>query len=161
RTGTGRFLLAAFLLGLVATLGSWLAFDGRRLITLPWIHLSSRPAFDALMPVRFSLYTALVTAVIVACWLAATTSGAWVRIGLPALAILALAPNVGLSEWAGPGARTLFVTTPPTIPALFTGDGYRACLNKDEVVLGLPFGARGNALIWQAKSGFWFRLAGG
>ena len=28
-------------------------------------------------------------------------------------------------------------------------------------MLALPFGARGNSLIWQAKSGFWFRLAGG
>ena len=40
-------------------------------------------------------------------------------------------------------------------------DGYRDCLQQNEVVLALPFGARGNSLIWQAKSGFWFRLAGG
>jgi hypothetical protein len=161
RTGTGRLLLVAFLLGVVATLGSWLTLDGRRLITLPWLHLASRPLFDVLMPVRFSLFTALVTGVIAAIWLTATAAGAWVRIGLPLLAFLALAPNVGLAEWAGPGARTLFAAAPPTIPALFTGDGYRSCLRKNEVVLALPFGARGNALVWQAQSGFWFRLAGG
>jgi hypothetical protein len=161
RTGSGRFLLVAFLLGVVATLGSWLTFDGRRLISLPWVHLASRPLFDDLMPVRFSLYTALVTAVIVATWLAATTAGAWARIGLPVLAILALVPNIGLAEWAGPEARTLFAATPPTIPELFTGQGYRDCIQKNDVVLALPFGARGNSLIWQAESGFWFRLAGG
>jgi hypothetical protein len=85
----------------------------------------------------------------------------WVRVGLPLLAALFLAPNVGLAEWAGPGTRTLFTSAAPTIPALFTGGGYRHCLRKNEVVLALPFNARGNALIWQAKSGFWFRLAGG
>jgi hypothetical protein len=161
RTRTGRFLLAALVLGLVATLGSWLTFDGQRLIPLPWVHVGSPPLFSDLMPVRFSVYTALVTVVIAAMWLSATAAGAWIRIGLPLLSILALAPNVGLAEWAGPGSRTLFSTTPPTIPALFTGDGYRSCLQENEVVLALPFGARGNSLIWQAKSGFWFRLAGG
>ena len=135
RTGSGRFLLVAFALGVIATLGSWLTFDGRRLISLPWVHLSARPFFEDLMPVRFSLYTALVTAVIVAIWLAATAAGAWVRIGLPVLAVLALVPNVGLAEWAGPEARTLFAASPPTIPALFTGRGYRDCLQKNEVVL--------------------------
>ena len=161
RTGSGRFLLVAFVLGVIATLGSWLTFDGRRLFTLPWVHLSPLPFFEDLMPVRFSLYTALVTAVIAAIWLAATAAGAWARIGLPVLAVLALVPNLALAEWAGPEARTLFAASPPTIPALFTGRGYRDCLARNEVVLGLPFGARGNSLIWQANSGFWFRLAGG
>jgi len=161
RTGSGRFLLAAFAVPVIATLGSWLTFDGRRLVSLPWVHLSPLPLFEDLMPVRFSLYTALVTAVIVAIWLAATVAGAWARIALPVLAALALAPNISLAEWAGPRARTLFAASPPTIPALFTGGGYRDCLRENEVVLALPFGARGNSLIWQAKSGFWFRLAGG
>jgi len=160
RTRGGRLLLTALLLSAGAALGSWLTVDGRRLMQLPWVHLGSRPFFSDLMPVRFSLYTALVTAVIVALWSAAAANP-WLRIGLPALAVLALAPNVGLAEWAGPGARTLFAAEPPTIPRLFTGGGYRNCLQKNEIVLALPFGARGNSLIWQAKSGFWFRLAGG
>ena len=90
-----------------------------------------------------------------------TTRTSWLRIVLPALTVLALVPNVALAEWAGPGARTLFAVAPPTIPRLFTGNGYRTCLRRNEIVLALPFGARGNSLIWQAKSGFWFRLAGG
>ncbi len=160
RTQGGRLLLAALLLTAIATLGSWLTVDGHRLTTLPWVHIGWRPLFDDLMPVRFSLYTALTIGVIAALWAAATKTP-WLRIGLPALAVLALAPNLALAEWAGPGARTLFAEAPPTIPRLFTGDGYRSCLQKNEIVLALPFGARGNSLIWQAKSGFWFRLAGG
>jgi hypothetical protein len=160
RTDAGRFLLVAFMLGVLTTFGSWLTVDGRRVISLPWIHLAVRPPFEYLMPVRFSLFTALVTAVIVTLWLT-TTRVTWIRILLPTLVVLALAPNVSLTEWAGPGRPTLFSATPPTIPALFTGSGYRHCLRKNEVVLALPFGARGNSLIWQAESGFWFRLAGG
>jgi hypothetical protein len=161
RTGTGRFLLSAFVLAAVATLGSSLTFDGRQLFTLPWVHLAARPLFENVMPVRFSLYTALITGVIAALWLATSRVAAWARVGLPALAILSVVPNLGLAEWSGPGARTLFDPRPPTIPALFTGNGYRTCLRKHEIVLALPFGARGNSLVWQAKSDFWFRLAGG
>jgi hypothetical protein len=161
QTDAGRFLLVAFMLGVLTSFGSWLTVDGRRVITLPWIHLAVRPPFEYLMPVRFSLFTALVTAVIVTLWIATTTQVTWIRFLLPTLVVLALAPNVSLAEWAGPATRTLFSATPPTIPALFTGGGYRHCLRKNEVVLALPFGARGNSLIWQAKSGFWFRLAGG
>jgi hypothetical protein len=160
RTGAARFLLVLFVLAVVATLGSWLTVDGRRVIVLPWSHLGARAPFEYLMPVRFSLFTALVTAVIAALWLA-TTRAAWSRILLPALVLVSLAPNVSLAEWAGPGARTLFSATRPTIPALFTHGGYQHCLRKDEIVLALPLAARGNALIWQAKSGFWFRLADG
>jgi hypothetical protein len=161
RTETGRFLLLAFGLGVVATLGSWLTVDGHQVISLPWIHLDSRPLFENLMPVRFSMYTALVTAVIVALWVAGTRPGTWPRVLLPVLAIIALLPNVGLASWAGPNARTLFASAPPAIPRFFTNGAYRHCLRENEVVLALPFGARGNSLIWQAKSGFWFRLAGG
>ena len=161
RSRAGRLLLVAFLLGLVATLGSWLTLDGHRLIELPWVHLASRPPFSDLMPVRFSLYTSLVTALVVALWLTRSRADVGIRIGLSVLAIVSLAPNVGLADWAGPQARTLFAATPPTIPALFSGNGYRSCLRKNEVVLALPFGSRGNSLIWQAEAGFWFRLAGG
>jgi hypothetical protein len=161
RTETGRFLLLAFALGVFATLGSWLTVDGHQLISLPWIHLGSRPLFENVMPVRFSLYTALVTAVIVALWVAGTRAGTWGRVVLPVLAVIAVVPNVGLASWAGPNARTLFASAPPAIPTFFTDGAYRRCLRKNEVVLALPFGARGNSLIWQAKSGFWFRLAGG
>src|SRR5262249_37733483 len=94
-------------------------------------------------------------------WLATTRATQWARVLLPVLAVLALAPNVGLAAWAGPGTRTLFSRSAPTIPALFTGDTYKRYLRRDDVVLALPFGARGNALILQAKSGFWFRLADG
>jgi hypothetical protein len=161
RTAGGRFLLAALFLSLLATLGSWLTVDGRQLIVLPWSYLSPHLLFHDLMPVRFSLYTALVAAVVAALWLATSAASARTRVVLASLAVLSLAPNVALADWAGPGARTLFAAAPPTIPALFTGDGYRRCLQRNEVVLALPFGARGNSLIWQATSGFWFRLAGG
>src|SRR5262249_41916352 len=85
--------------------------------TLPWVHLSARPFFDVLMPVRFSLYTALVTAVVVALWLAGTGAGAWGGVGVPALAVLAGVPHVGLAELGGPGGGAPFSPPPPADPA--------------------------------------------
>jgi hypothetical protein len=38
---------------------------------------------------------------------------------------------------------------------------YKICFAKDENVVIFPYGFRGDAMLWQAESGFWFRMAGG
>jgi hypothetical protein len=151
RTPAGRFLVIAIVAGAVASLGSWLTVYGHRLITLPWIHLAGLPLFEHVMPVRLSVFTALAAAVVVAIWAASAAAPVWVRIVLPALAVLALVPNVGWKGWA----RT------PDVPALFTSASYRSCLQPGENVIAFPYGPRGDSLIWQAVDGFRFRLAGG
>ena len=103
------------------------------------------------MPVRLMLYASLAGAVIVALWAASGARPRWLRIGLTALAVLALVPNVSWSAWA----RT------PQIPALFTTSLYKACLGRGENVLLLPFGTDGDAMLWQVRSNFWFNDAGG
>ena len=87
----------------------------------------------------------------VALWSASAPAPRWVRAALPALAILAVAPNLSWGAWA----RT------PDVPHLFTGGGYRDCIARGENVVVFPVGPRGDSLIWQAESGFWFRMAGG
>ena len=103
------------------------------------------------MPVRLMLYASLTGSVIVALWAASGARPRWLRIGLTALAVLALVPNVSWSAWA----RT------PQIPALFTTSLYKACLGRGENVLLLPFGTDGDAMLWQVRSNFWFKDAGG
>src|SRR6185437_10407215 len=134
-----------------ASFGSWLTVDGRRVLTLPWIHLASRPLFDNAMPARFSLFTSLAAAVMVALWAASRPRPAWLATLLAALAVLALIPNVSLDEWANTRG----------VPSLFSTSLYRSCLHRDENVIALPFGPRGESLLWQAHTDFWFRLAGG
>ena len=44
----------------------------------------------------------------------------------------------------------------------FFADGlYRSCLGPDENVAVFPYGHAGDSMLWQAESGFGFRLAGG
>jgi hypothetical protein len=151
RTPIGRFLLAALALAAIASLGSWLTVYGHRLVTLPWIHLGYLPLLEHVMPVRLSLYTSLAAAVIVAIWAASPVRPSWIRIGLPVLAVLAIAPNVSLAVWA----------RSPHVPSFFTTDLRERCLRPGENLIVFPYGPRGDSLIWQAAGRFRFRIAGG
>ena len=50
-----------------------------------------------------------------------------------------------------------FEPTHPVRPAFFADRLYEACVPRGETLAVFPFG--GNSLLWQAESGFWFRLA--
>jgi hypothetical protein len=151
RSPTGRFLVVVFALAVLCSLGPYLTVDGHRALTLPWRHLSAGPLFRNLMPIRLMVYAALAASVMTALWAASTARPRWLRIALPALAAVAILPNLAWGEWA----RT------PEVPSLFTTNLYRSCLGHHENVLLLPFGTRGDSMIWQVKSGFWFEDAGG
>lgn len=146
-----RLLLALFSAAVIATLGSWLTVDGHRVGWLPWRLVAGRALFENVMPVRFSAYCALIAAVVVAMWAASSRHPVWLRTILTAVAILAVAPNLSWGAWA----RT------PDVPALFTSGAYRECIARNANVIVFPVGPRGDSMIWQAVSGFWFRMAGG
>jgi len=151
RDPAGRFLLAAFVLSAVASLGSWLTVNGHRVVTFPWSHVAYLPLLENTMFVRLSLFTALAAAVIVALWTASRGPPASIRCACAVFAVLAVLPDPTLDVWAR-STRT---------PPLFTSGRYKACLREHENAIVFPFGPRGDSLIWQAESDFWFRLAGG
>ena len=151
RAPSARFLVVSLLASALASLGSWLTVDGERKLTLPWIHIRALPLFEHVMPIRLSMFTALAAAVIVALWAASSVRPRWLRLVLPVLAVAAIVPNVGLAAWA----------RSPHVPSFFTGSAHERCLRKNENVLIFPYGPRGDSMIWQAESGFWFRMAGG
>src|SRR5439155_25946137 len=46
--------------------------------------------------------------------------------------------------------------------ALPISDGlYKQCVPRDETLAVFPFGRWGTSMLWQAESGFWFRMAEG
>ena len=47
------------------------------------------------------------------------------------------------------------------MPRLFTTSLYKSCIGHGENVLLLPFGTLGDSMMWQARTAFWFRDAGG
>ena len=59
-------------------------------------------------------------------------------------------PNLSASFWA----------TPAEIPSFFTNGLYRQYLAPGETVMVLPYGYLGEGMLWQAATGFYFRMAG-
>jgi hypothetical protein len=141
----------AALAAAVATLGAWLHVRGHRLLPLPWLAVRDLPVFDNVIPLRLSLYVSLAVAVAVAVWAARPRPSWVVRTGLTALAAIALVPNLSLDAWKGTPSR----------PRFFADRLYRLALERDATVLALPPPNRSDWMLWQAESGFWFRLANG
>jgi hypothetical protein len=152
KTPAGRFLVAALAVTVVAAIGKALYVEGHRIAPAPWALIADLPLFNNVITVRLSLYLTLIAAVVVAIWAASRDAPAWLRVLLPAVAVLALVPQLRSSPWK--------VT--PTFPSFFAAGGaYRTCLRPGENVLILPYGHNGHSMLWQARTGFRFAMAGG
>ena len=149
-TRAGRFLLLCLVTGVLAELGAYLRLDGKRLLALPLSTIDHLPLVDNVLPVRLSVFVSLTAAVIVA-FVAAEGRSRWTRHVLPALAVISVLPNFGSHSWI----------TSPGNPPFITKKVYRTCLIRGENTLVFPPGGRGDSMLWQAESGFWFRMAGG
>jgi hypothetical protein len=150
RTPSGSFLVAAFALAVLFSLGAKLTVDGRRTIELPWSVVEHWPLFDNVLTERLALYVSLTTAVIVALWTAARPPGLgrWL---LPTLALVAVAPNPLSHVWA----------TSYSVPAFFADRTYASCLDPGETILPMPGLTSNEALLWQVSADYRFRMTAG
>lgn len=144
-----RFLAVSLALAAVASLGTALYLGGHRLVPLPWTLLARLPGLDNVLPSRLAVFTALGAAVVFALW--AARAPARVALGVSALAVLALLPRLDIPVWS----------THPDRPAFFADGLYRSCLKPGDELLIAPFGGDGDSMLWQAESGFAFRMAEG
>jgi hypothetical protein len=151
RQPAARFLAIVLALGVLVELGTALHVRGHRYATLPWGLIAHLPAFDNVLPVRFSLFVALGAAVAVAWWAASSGPPPLLRVVLPVAAIVTIAPSLWLSGWHDH----------PWRPSFFVAGMYRACLQPEDNVLMLPFPVFGDSMLWQAEAGFRFRMANG
>jgi hypothetical protein len=149
RSRVARYLVAAFAVTFVLTLGTGVVFHGGTYRALPWEYAARLPLLNNVLPARFSLYLALIAGVAVAYWTASRRG--WARWLLPALAVAAIAPDVTRGYWASHPERWAF----------FTDRIYAQCFPKNENVAIFPFGMWGNSTLWQAESGFYFRIPEG
>jgi hypothetical protein len=149
RSAAARYLLAVVVVAAFLTLGTGLVWKGHIQAWLPWRLVAGVPPLNNVLPARFSLFTSLAAAVIVSLWTASRHG--WLRWLLPALAVAAIAPDVTKAYWAFHPERWAF----------FTEKQYEICIPKNENVAVFPFGAWGNSTLWQAESGFWFRMPEG
>jgi hypothetical protein len=149
RSAAARFLTAALVVSFVVSLGTALHVEGDRTVWLPWSVVARLPVFDNALPVRFAVYTSLVAAVIVALWTAGRRGS--MRFAAPLLAIALIVPAVWRSDFRSLPQRWPF----------FTEKLYEVCIPRNENVVVFPYGFRGDSMLWQAESGFWFRMAEG
>ena len=126
--------------------------NGHRIAWLPWSVASDWPIAKDILPSRFALYATLAVAVLVAIWIS-STKGRIVSspVVLPVLAVLALVPPVWKADFVHHPQRWAF----------FSDEIYKVCIPRDETLLIFPFGRWGDTLLWQAESGFWFKMAEG
>ena len=149
RSAGARLLVSAFALSFVVSLGTALRVEGERTLWLPWSLVARLPIFDNALPVRFAVYTSLAAAVIVALWTASRRG--WTRVVLPLLAMAVLVPAVWRSDFRSLPQRWPF----------FTQALYKVCIPRNENIVIFPYGFRGDSMLWQAESDFWFRMAEG
>jgi hypothetical protein len=150
RQPAGRLLVVLLALGIVAELGVALRVAGDRVVALPWAIAAELPGLNNVLPVRFSMYVSLAAAVAAALWAASPRPSAWLRVALVAAAVVSLLPAASRDFWSRTPAR----------PSFFADDTYRTCFRPDENVF-IPDAAGMDAALWQAESGFRFRLANG
>jgi hypothetical protein len=148
-----RVLLATLALIVLLMLGSHLHIDGHPTLPLPWEWIGRLPLLDRVAPLRMAVYMYLIVAVLVAMWLGQPRVGRLgaAKWGVTALGVATLLPNLGSGLWH----------TQPANPSFFTTSEYRSVLRSGETVLPLPFAMWGDSMLWQAETGFRFRMADG
>jgi hypothetical protein len=150
RQPAARLLVVLLVLGVVAELGVALRVRGDRVMALPWALAERIPALSHVLPVRFTMYVALGAAATVAIWASSPRPARWLRATLVAAVVISLVPAVSRNFWS----------TTPSRPDFFADSVYRMCFRPDETVF-VPSALGIDATLWQAESGYRFRIANG
>jgi hypothetical protein len=146
-----RFLSAMLVLIVTASLGPELYLEGRPVARLPWAALYQLPIVRNAYATRLMLFAYLALAVTVALWLALSARRlAWGRYALALLVIGTLAADT----------PAIVVTQSSTVPVFISSGQYRRDLSSGEIVVVVS-NVRNAGMLWQAQSGFYFRIAGG
>ncbi|MBF6567617.1 MAG: hypothetical protein IVW54_01925 [Candidatus Binataceae bacterium] len=150
-SSTGKFMLLLLLLIVIAAMGPLVHVGGRVGVAMPWAIVSKLPILSQALPIRLMLYAFLLIAVITAVVFASWSAGAGVKWLAAAAIIVSILPNPRASFWV----------SPINLPPFFRSNQYRQQILPGEVILPIPFGARGISMYWQAATNMYFRMAGG
>ncbi|MGH7813055.1 MAG: hypothetical protein ACREQI_03530 [Candidatus Binataceae bacterium] len=151
RTPLGKTLLAFFAIATLLSMGPRLHLTHDiPLFPLPTKYLLALPIIDKILPYRYLMYSSLALAIIAALWFASNQLSRPVNLVLAAIVVLFTMPSLSF-PWVRPANQ----------PAFFTGGMYRKYLRRGENVLVIPYGWRGDSMLWQAESNMYFRMVGG
>jgi hypothetical protein len=148
-----RFLVIMFVFSVLVALGPDLTAGRRGAIPAPWALLWKLPLARSAFPVRFMVFGYLALAVMVAVWLATPIKLTALRWLLAVVAVAAVIVNI-------PYIAAVHASPRAVLPRFITSGEYRRYLTRDETILVIS--GRGNAgMLFQADTGFYFRVAGG
>jgi hypothetical protein len=151
REFASRFLLIMFAIILLFALGPRLRLAGLIGFGLPWKLATHVPMLKSALPARFMNYAFLVAVIVLARWLVNRRTRFWIRVVAAALILGSTMPNLDSQSWI---AST-------DIPEFFAHKPNAEYFHRDENVLAIPYGIRGDSMLWQAVSGMAFHMAGG
>ncbi|AEH08505.1 MULTISPECIES: hypothetical protein [Protofrankia] len=124
-------------------------------LRLPWGLVAGLPVFEAALPNRFSLGTALMAGLVLACALdrlpaRLAAAGVPAAVALSVVCVLPLIP------------RPYTVERSPDVPAFFTTDAVKTLpAGSNVLLLPYPTGLRATAMSWQTVADFHFSMPGG
>lgn len=153
RRHAGWWLIAFMLWVGLLSLGGKALIDSRPLsFPLPWALIDKLPLMKFAAPARFTLFLWLAIAVAGCLWLAqgrrSSRNARWALLGV---VLISLMPSPVSIRWSTPVDR----------PSLLRSSQLASYVPPRSVVLALPYGSRGNSMLWQVEAHFRFRLAGG
>jgi hypothetical protein len=155
QTLAGRILTAMLALSIALAMGPRLHIGGVTTVPMPWRVIEHLELLNQALPGRVFLYSTLILAMLAAIWFSDTRVGLAIRIPMGMAVALSLVPSVSALQTPRPERQTL--------PELFSSGQYRRYIAKDEIVVVPPagWGAGSEAMLWQAATGMYFRLATG
>ena len=151
REWTGRLLIAMLAFFCILSMGNLLHIGGVAKFPLPWNLFLYLPLIDKALPVRLTMFTFLILAIMTAVWLSAAPVRSAVRPAIAILAVLLMLPNLKADFWVN---RL-------NLPSFLAAGHERKYLRENDVVLPLPKHPYGDGMLWQAVSGMYFRIAEG
>lgn len=148
------WVLLMAIISLVLVMGPSYVVGGGLSIPLPEAIVDHVPLFRDLLPMRLSVYLDLFTMLVLLVWLDQLSWRRWRLVKIAGIGVVLLA-------WL-PVMPSTFITV--STPPAFTSSQLDQLVSRGSIVLLLPYVAGGiddQAMLWQAESGFEFRMPEG
>lgn len=142
-------LVVIFLAAVVLSFGTRIKVAGAVVGIGPWAALAPLPIVGSALPIRLTMYVALIAGLLVSLALADRPSV--LRWFLAAAGIVATLPNLQLAQWSSDVPR----------PRFFAEGRYERYMPEGSTALVFPYGPAGWSMLWQAEAAFSFRIVGG
>jgi hypothetical protein len=169
-------------------IGPYLSLRGKTVFAMPWYFATKLPLLKDALPSRFTIYAFLASAIILAAYIASLKNKT-AKILLPILCLIPLIPShVSLSntnqvkscylnsplgnlspvttgvigQSSSKASSNPFWCTRIFVPSFFTTTSdYKKCISPGATVMAFPYGPNGASDLYQAYTGFYFKLADG